>query len=82
MLQMSPPPVQQMKLSLLCMVIFPYAIGNNPIPIFGLDGMIIPFGSNRDIGVYPLHVRLDKSALPEHAAATALLFSDSNKIYF
>lgn len=59
-----------------------HAIGNNPIPIFGLDGMMIPFESNRDIGVYPLHVRLDKSALPEHAAATALLFSDSNKIYF
>ena len=50
-----------------------YAIGNNPIPIFGLDGMMIPFGSDKDVGVYPLHTLLDNKSLPAHAAATALL---------
>lgn len=49
-----------------------YAIRNNPLPIFGLDGMMILFGSNKDVGVYPLHTLSDNKSLPAHAA-TALL---------
>ena len=73
MLQMLFLTFQHMMLNLLCMVISYLQMVIIPIPIFGLDGMMSLFGSNRDIGVYPLHIRLDKRALPKQAAATALL---------
>ena len=52
-----------------------YAIGNNPIPIFGLDDTIIPFGMHIDSHVYVLHNKLDGDNLVPHAAASALLAS-------
>ena len=50
-----------------------YAIGDNPIPLFGFEHSIIPFGEKLNSQSYVVHSKDDSSFMRIHSAATALL---------
>ena len=61
-------------------------IGDNPIPLFGFENAIIPFGEKLNPQSYVIHSKDDSSFLKIHPAATTLLVQttpkDPTKNYF